>query len=126
MIRIPGEGRFELRLMDGAVNPYLMQAGIIAAGLDGINKKRNPGSPVFLNMYEESHKVKDLKKLPLSINESLDQLEKNIVLNKSFGKEVIKSYITLKNRELKNYKDQEGSIKNDLITEWEKINTLDC
>ena len=53
-------------------------------------------------------------------------LEKNIVLNKSFGKEVIKSYITLKNRELKNYKDQEGSIKNDLITEWEKINTLDC
>ena len=77
-------------------------------------------------MYEESHKVKDLKKLPLSINESLDQLEKNIVLNKSFGKEVIKSYITLKNRELKNYKDQEGSIKNDLITEWEKINTLDC
>ncbi len=126
MIRIPGEGRFELRLMDGSANPYLMQAGIIAAGLDGINKRRNPGKPVFLNMYEESDKVKNLKKLPLSINESLNQLENSEVLNKSFGKEVIKSYITLKNRELKNYKDQEGSIKNDHITQWEKINTLDC
>jgi len=39
MIRIPDKGRFELRLMDGSANPYLMQAGIIAAGIDGINKK---------------------------------------------------------------------------------------
>ena len=39
MIRVPGSGRFELRLMDGATNPYLLQAGIIAAGLDGLDKK---------------------------------------------------------------------------------------
>ena len=39
MIRIPDPGRFELRLMDGSANPYLLQAGIIAAGLEGINKK---------------------------------------------------------------------------------------
>ena len=39
MIRIPDQGRFELRLMDGAANPYLLQAGIIAAGLEGIIRK---------------------------------------------------------------------------------------
>ncbi len=36
MVRVPGPGRFELRLPDGAVNPYLLQAIIIAAGLDGL------------------------------------------------------------------------------------------
>ena len=39
MIRVPDKGRFELRLMDGAANPYLLQAGIITAGLHGINDK---------------------------------------------------------------------------------------
>ena len=47
MIRVPDDGRFELRLMDGAANPYLMQAGIIAAGLDGVANKRAPGKPHF-------------------------------------------------------------------------------
>tara|TARA_Y100000590_G_scaffold279629_2_gene314095 strand:+ start:1877 stop:3202 length:1326 start_codon:yes stop_codon:yes gene_type:complete len=126
MIRVPGSGRFELRLMDGAVNPYLLQAGIIAAGLDGIENKRKPGKPVFLNMYEESHKVKNLKKLPLSLPESLNFLENSNVLNKAFGKNTINSYLTLRNRELENYKKSEGSFKPDVVTEWEKNNTLDC
>ena len=39
MVRVPGPGRFELRLPDGAVNPYLLQAVIIAAGLSGIRPK---------------------------------------------------------------------------------------
>ena len=39
MIRVPDPGRFELRLMDGSANPYLLQAGIIATGIDGIEKK---------------------------------------------------------------------------------------
>ena len=43
MVRVPGKGRFELRLPDGAANPYLLQAVIIAAGLDGIATKADPG-----------------------------------------------------------------------------------
>ena len=136
MIRIPGSGRFELRLMDGATNPYLLQAGIIAAGIDGIEKKRNPGKPVYLNMYEEAHKAKGAKKLPLTLQQSLSHLSKNKVLKKAFGKEVIESYITLKNREIKKYnsssekkigfKGSKKSIKSNIITQWEKNNTLDC
>ncbi len=118
MIRVPGSGRFELRLMDGAVNPYLLQAGIIAAGLDGIENKRKPGKPVFLNMYEESHKVKNLKKLTLTLPESLNFLWNSNVLNKAFGKNTINSYLTLRNRELENYKKSEGSFKPDVVTDW--------
>ena len=44
MIRIPAGGRFELRLADGAANPYLLQAGILAAGLDGLRHKHDPAN----------------------------------------------------------------------------------
>ena len=136
MIRVPGPGRFELRLMDGATNPYLLQAGIIASGIDGIEKKRKPGKPVNLNMYEEAHKAKGAKKLPLTLQQSLSHLNSNKILKSAFGKEVIESYITLKNREIKKYntskekkigfKESKASNKSNIITQWEKDNTLDC
>ena len=135
MIRVPGSGRFELRLMDGATNPYLLQAGILAAGIDGIDKKRNPGKPVNVNMYEEAHKVKGAKKLPLSLPQALNNLDKSKVLKSAFGKDVINSYITLKNREIKKYNSSKEkkigfkgskSNKSNLITQWERDNTLDC
>ena len=136
MIRVPGPGRFELRLMDGATNPYLLQAGIIAAGLDGIEKKRNPGKPIYLNMYEESHKVKGAKKLPKSLEQSLKHLDSNKIIQSAFGKNVIDSYVKLKTREIKNYQSSmvktlgfRGTKKLDkgnIITQWEKDNTLDC
>ena len=135
MIRVPGSGRFELRLMDGATNPYLLQAGILAAGIDGLEKKRNPGKPINVNMYEEAHKVKGAKKLPLSLQQALNNLDKSKVLKSAFGKNVINSYITLKNREIKKYNSSKekkigfkGSKSNKInsITQWERDNTLDC
>ena len=136
MIRVPGSGRFELRLMDGATNPYLLQAGILAAGIDGIEKKRNPGKPVNVNMYEESHKVKGAKKLPLNLQQALTNLGNSKVLKDAFGKKVINSYLTLKKREIKKYnlsnekkigfKGAKKSTKSNIITQWEKDNTLDC
>ena len=53
MIRIPDAGRFELRLADGAVNPYLLQAAILAAGLDGMAAARDPGRRLDINMYTD-------------------------------------------------------------------------
>src|ERR1700719_3015491 len=58
MIRIPEPGRFELRLMDGAANPYLLQAGVLAAGLDGVAHKRDPGKRLDINMFAHGHKLK--------------------------------------------------------------------
>lgn len=45
MVRIPAPGRLELRFPDGAANPYLLQAVILAAGLDGLATRADPGPP---------------------------------------------------------------------------------
>ncbi len=45
MFRTPEPGRFECRVVSGAVNPYLGMAGFIAAGLDGIERRLDPGDP---------------------------------------------------------------------------------
>tara|TARA_B100001123_G_scaffold97599_1_gene112299 strand:+ start:325 stop:1653 length:1329 start_codon:yes stop_codon:yes gene_type:complete len=127
MIRIPDHGRFELRLMDGSTNPYLLQAGIIAAGLDGLEKKRDPGQPLLINMYEEEAKNQsNLKKLPSDLEAALTNLNESKELNEAFGEKVIQSYIKLKNNEIDNFNSKENFSKEKPITEWEKLNTLDC
>ncbi len=104
--------------------------------MDGIEKKRNPGKPIYLNMYEESHKAKSAKKLPSSLEQALQHLNNNKVLKSAFGKNVIDSYIKLKNKEIKKYNSSmtkklgfrgtQQSKKSKIITQWEKVNTLDC
>ena len=126
MIRIPDKGRFELRLMDGSANPYLLQAGIIAAGLEGINKKLNPGKPLHCNMYEDYKKYPKLKKLPNDINQAIDMLQNSKALSKAFGSDVIKSYIKLKKSEIKNFQVRNDFNKKKPVSQWEKDNTLDC
>ena len=126
MIRIPDEGRFELRLMDGSVNPYLLQAGIIAAGLYGLNHKSNPGEPLNCNMYTDHKKYPNLEKLPNNIEESLEKLNESKNLRESFGDDVINSYLKLKRQEIEDFDKNENFDKKKSITDWEKSNTLDC
>jgi glutamine synthetase len=126
MIRIPDEGRFELRLMDGSANPYLLQAGIIAAGLYGLNHKSNPGEPLTCNMYTEYKKYPNLEKLPNNIEESLEKLNESKNLRESFGDDVINSYLKLKRQEIEDFDKNENFDKKKSITDWEKSNTLDC
>ena len=67
MVRVPGPGRFELRIPDGAANPYLLQAVIIAAGLDGVSTNADPGKRYDIDMYAEGHKVRGAPRLPLNL-----------------------------------------------------------
>ena len=126
MVRIPDPGRFELRLMDGSSNPYLLQAGVIAAGVDGIERRRDPGQPLNINMYTDGDNYPNLKKLPSDLEEALEHLSNNEVLIKAFGEKTITSYLKLKEKELKEFNSKESFSKKDPITDWEKINTLDC
>ena len=126
MIRIPDPGRFELRLMDGSANPYLLQAGIIAAGLFGMNNKLDPGEPLTCNMYTDSKNYPNLAKLPNDLESSLSKLDDNIHLKEAFSEEVINSYIKLKNQEIDEFNKEEVFDKKKDITDWEKNNTLDC
>ena len=126
MIRIPDPGRFELRLMDGSANPYLLQAGVLAAGLHGLKNKVNPGKPLNCNMYTDYKKYPNLPKLPDNLDQSLQRLKNNKKMNNSFGKDVINSYLKLRNSEIKEFNQKENFNKNKPITKWERINTLDC
>jgi glutamine synthetase type III len=118
MIRIPDAGRFELRLGDGAANPYAMQAAVLIAGLDGIENKRDPGERLDLDMYAEGDKVKDAKKLPLNLLDALRTLEASPILRKGLGEPFISAYIKLKNADWNEYATQ--------LTDWERRTTLDC
>ncbi len=126
MIRIPDPGRFELRLMDGSANPYLLQASVLAAGLYGLKNKVDPGKPLDCNMYEDHDKYPDLPKLPDELAQSLNLLKNNKDMNDAFGKDVIESYIKLRSSEMNEFKSKDSFDKTKDVTKWEKDNTLDC
>ncbi len=126
MIRIPDPGRFELRLMDGSANPYLLQASVLAAGIHGIKNKIDPGKPLNCNMYEDFAKYPNLPKLPDELDQSLKQLKQNKEMNDAFGADVINSYIKLRSTEIKEFNNIERFDKSKPITKWERQNTLDC
>ncbi len=126
MIRIPDPGRFELRLMDGSANPYLLQASVLAAGINGIKNKIDPGKPLNCNMYEDFAKYPNLPKLPDELDQSLKQLKQNKEMNEAFGVDVIDSYIKLRGTEIKEFNNIERFDKSKPITKWERQNTLDC
>ena len=117
MVRVPGPGRFELRLPDGAVNPYLLQAVIIAAGLDGIRSKAEPGKRHDIDMYAEGHKVKGAPKLPLNLLDALREYDKDKSLKEAMGTEFSNAYLKMKNQEWQSYVSH--------FSKWEKDNTLD-
>ena len=126
MIRVPDPGRFELRLMDGSANPYLLQAGVIAAGLYGLNNKIDPGEALSCNMYTDYKNYPNLKKLPNEIDDALDELNDSKIIREAFGDGTIDSYIKLKKNEIENFNREESFNKKDPVTNWEKNNTLDC
>ena len=126
MIRIPDPGRFELRLMDGSANPYLLQAGVIASGLYGMENKVDPGQPLNCNMYTDYKNYPDLSKLPDDLEDALNKLEENKILKEAFGEEAINSYLKLKKQEIDEFNKDEVFDKRKDITNWERKNTLDC
>jgi len=104
--------------MDGAANPYLMQAGVLAAVLDGIANKRDPGEPTHLNMYEEGHRAKSPRMLPLNLLDAIRQLDKNKVIREGLGDELVDAYVKLKMQAWNSYTTH--------LSSWERENTLDC
>jgi len=112
MVRIPG-GRLELRLPDGACNPYLATAAVIAAGMDGIEHKLDPGAPHNVNLYELSDaelKKEKISILPQNLHEALTALEKDKVIREALGP-VAEEFLRLKHMEWVEYMRH--------VSEWE-------
>ncbi|ENN85441.1 Glutamine synthetase 3 [Rhizobium freirei PRF 81] len=117
MVRVPGPGRFELRLPDGAVNPYLLQAIIIAAGLDGLRNRADPGPHHDIDMYAEGHLVKNAPRLPLNLLDALRAYDEDEGLKQAIGSEFSEAYLKLKHQEWNAYCSH--------FTQWERDSTLD-
>ncbi len=113
MVRIP-YGRLELRLSDSSCNPYLATAAVIAAGLDGVDNKIDPGDPHNFNHYTSS--PTDLINmgiglLPQSLHEAIAALESNKLFASTLGQEFISEYIMLKQMEWVEYQRH--------VSDWE-------
>jgi glutamine synthetase len=117
MVRVPGPGRFELRLPDGATNPYLLQAVIIAAGIHGLEINADPGKRYDIDMYAEGYKVKGAPKLPLNLLDALRIFDKDKALKESLGVGFSNAFLKLKHEEWTSFCSHFSS--------WEKENTLD-
>ena len=117
MVRVPGPGRFELRLPDGAANPYLLQAVIIAAGLSGIRSKASPGPRYDIDMYAEGHTVRDAPKLPLNMLDAIRALDADEELKEMMGTDFAASFIKKKREEWDSFVSH--------FSNWEREHTLD-
>ena len=118
MVRVPGRGRIEYRLADGAANPYLLQAGLLAAGLDGITGARDPGKRLDLDMYVAGHTVEGARRLPLNLLDAIRAFEASTTLQQALGPEFCTAYAKLKRQEWDSYSRH--------LTQWERDQTLDC
>jgi glutamine synthetase len=118
MLRIPAPGRIEDRTIDGACNPYLAAAAVLACGLDGIENKLDPGEPNSENLYaipyEELHR-RGLETLPANLLVATIELEKDDVLREALGRgrdeDYVDYFIRVKREEFSRYHEQ--------VTPWE-------
>jgi glutamine synthetase len=118
MIRVPAGGRFEDRTIDGAANPYLAATVLLAAGLDGIDNKLDPGEPNEGNMYEtseEERRQRGIELLPGNLLDATRNLQKDDVLREALGRgrdeDYLDYYVSVKQREWDSY--------HDLVSGWE-------
>lgn len=117
MVRVPGPGRFEFRLPDAAANPYLLQASIIAAGLDGVRTKADPGPRRDFNMNTLDRPVRGAAQLPRNLLDALRAFDRDTTLKSLMGQEFAAAYIKLKMGEWASYTAH--------FSAWERETTLD-
>ena len=118
MLRIPGPGRVEDRTIDGSCNPYLAATVVLAAGLDGIENKLDPGDPNSGNMYttsEDELKKRGVELLPGNLLDATRELEQDDVIRQALGRgkdeDYADYYIRVKRDEWRSYHEQ--------VTPWE-------
>jgi len=99
----------EFKPADHSGNPYLSIGALLAAGLDGIEKKIDPGEPQEIDPgnYSDDERLKrGIRRLPTSLNEALDELERDEVLREALGSLLASSYIAVKRNEAAYFQDK--------------------
>lgn len=113
-IRIPPERgmatRVEVRVGDGAANPYLAYAAVLTAGLDGIERKLSPPEPLTGLIYRLPEEERGTP-LPTSLDQALTALECDERLRTSLGADLIDTFVSIKRYEFARYRDW--------VSDWE-------
>jgi glutamine synthetase len=99
------------------VNPYLLQAVIIAAGLSGVRSKADPGKRHDIDMYAEGHKVRGAPKLPLNMLDALRAYDSDKELKTAMGDDFSAAFLKMKRNEWNQFVSHFSS--------WERANTID-
>lgn len=106
-VRVPaGGGRCESRNADGAVNPYLAAALVLAAGLEGIREGLDPGNPNEDNLYdisEAERSKRGIEFLPQTLQEAVAAFAADPLVEKALGKELKDEFIRYKTEEWQAY-----------------------
>jgi glutamine synthetase len=119
MVRIPperGQGtRLEVRVGDGAANPYLVIAGVLAAALDGIKRNLDcPDDAVGMAYDNEA-----APELPATLSAALDALEANAHLHEQMSKELVEVFLVMKRDEVARYETAVKDPSTRDVTQWE-------
>jgi glutamine synthetase len=104
-VRVPG-GRLELRVPDSSANPYLLTAAVIYAGLDGIERKLDPGVPCNENLYALDAVLlapKEIHRLPTTLPDALNALENDEVLTHGMGEKFVEEFLRIKHSECEEF-----------------------
>lgn len=118
MLRIPDDQRLELRLPDGSAHPYLLQAAILAAGLDGIERQLEPGPRHDNDNYAAPLAPETCPRLPADLGEALDAFDADTRLRQALGEEFCQAYGRLRRRQ---WQRERGD-----ISDAERRACLDC
>jgi len=110
LARVParrGKGtRVELRMPDPSCNPYLALAVMLAAGLDGIRQKTDPGPSIDKNIFTLSHRERRrlrIDSLPGNLGEAVDAMERSSFLRQVLGDHIYKHFLEAKAKEWHEY-----------------------
>jgi glutamine synthetase len=99
----------EIKPSDHSGNPYLAIGAVLAAGMDGIQNNIDPGEPQEIdpgNYSDEEREKRGIRRLPTSLDEALDELERDDVLKEALGPLLATSYIAVKRNEAAFFKDK--------------------
>ncbi len=117
-IRIPSKRRgleiestnLELKPCDPSANPYLALGGLLAAGLDGMERNLDPGEPALIDpdtVPEAERNARGIRRLPTSLGEALDALERDEVLLTALGETLAKNFLAVKRSEVRGFEGKD-------------------
>ncbi|CAN5545050.1 type I glutamate--ammonia ligase [soil metagenome] len=119
MLRVPPERgagtRLEVRLGDGAANPYLLIAAILAAGLDGIQREL----PLPADAEGWAYENEAAEILPTTLADALDALDADTVMRATLGAPLVDTFVVMKRDEVERYDAGADDPSSRDVTAWE-------